>query len=306
NINDHKTLAGTPEIVDAATKNILAFEDQVPASVRDFCSKPENDKACQQTGFIYGGTGFMERIKLDSYQGRATFTFLITGLGHHVFKAGFDGLLSYFEHTKTYGAGVAYLYNAAGDGIATIGRRFGYLIAKDTPGGNPILEGKSKTVTLGGFVQDSWSILDKVTLNLGLRYDTQALYGKDGELGMAFPAMIAPRVGVVWDPTQQGRAKIFANYGRYFENIPLDLADRSLSIETQLRANQACNPLVDGVAGCDASTLQRGSSVRSPSTSWRNVAADKTAVDPNIEPASNEEIVAGGENEGLPNARARP
>ena len=28
----------------------------------------------------------------------------------------------------------------------------------------------------GGFVQDSWSVMDKVTLNLGVRYDAQFLY----------------------------------------------------------------------------------------------------------------------------------
>jgi len=303
NISDRTKLAGTPEIVDQATRNILQFEDQVPASVRTFCSKPENDQACQQITFTYGGTGFMERIVLDSFQGKATVTYLLNALGHHVIKTGFDGQLSYYEHTKTYGAGVAYLYNLAGDGIATIGRRFGYLVGKDTPGGDPILSGKSKTVTVGGFVQDSWSIQDRVTLNVGLRYDTQALYGKDGELGMAFPAMLSPRIGLVWDPTQQGKAKLFANYGRYFESIPLDLADRALSVETQLRANQACNPLVDGVSGCDARTLQRGGSVRSSSTAWRNVSADKTAVDPNIQPTANDEIVAGAEYEVLANAR---
>jgi outer membrane receptor protein involved in Fe transport len=303
NIDQRGTLAGTPQIVDVATKNILAFEDQVPSSVRDFCSKPENDKACQQINWNYGGTGFMERLKLDSYQGKATVTFLVNALGHHVIKAGFDGVLAYYDHTKTYGAGAAYLYNLAGDNIATIGRRFGYLTAKDTPGGNPLLEKTSKSVSVGGFVQDSWSIADKVTLNVGLRYDTQALYAADGVLGLAFPAELSPRIGLVWDPTQQGKAKIFANYGRYFENIPLDLADRALSAESQLRANQACNPLTDGVAGCDAKTLQRGGSVRSPSTSWRNVGADKTAVDPNIEPTANDEIVAGAEYEVLANAR---
>ena len=31
---------------------------------------------------------------------------------------------------------------------------------------------KSKSTIIGFFVQDSWSILDKVTLNLGLRYDS--------------------------------------------------------------------------------------------------------------------------------------
>ena len=68
---------------------------------------------------------------------------------------------------------------------------------------------------------------------------------------------MSPRIGFVYDPTQQGRSKIFANYGRYYENIPLDIADRELSHEPQIQAwhDYHCNPLArGGVTDCDAHT----------------------------------------------------
>src|SRR5262249_35150306 len=113
----------------------------------------------------------------------------------------------------------------------------------------------------------------------------------------------SPRVGIVWDPTEQGRAKIYANYGRYFENVPLDLANRSLSAETQISANHACDPM-RGVASCDAGT-RPGRAPAAVSQFWRNTGAPyPTPVDPDVKSPSTDEIVAGGEYEVLPNARA--
>ena len=37
---------------------------------------------------------------------------------------------------------------------------------------------------------------------------------------------LSPRIGVVWDPTNDGRSKVFAHYGQYYETIPLSLAAR--------------------------------------------------------------------------------
>src|SRR5206468_233136 len=41
----------------------------------------------------------------------------------------------------------------------------------------------------------------------------------------------APRLGFTVDPRGNGKSKIFYNFGRYFEFLPLDLAERSLSTE---------------------------------------------------------------------------
>ena len=38
----------------------------------------------------------------------------------------------------------------------------------------------------------------------------------------------SPRIGVIYDFTQQGRSKLFANYARYYESVPLDMVDRAV------------------------------------------------------------------------------
>ncbi len=309
NIHNLNTLAGIPSLAPLYNSNVLDFEDQVPASVREACGTGDRTTKCQTSWNLYGGNNFLERQILDSFQGKATVTYLLTALGHHVIKGGVEGSISYYDHLKTYGGGAWYF--DFGPGAVGAGnslgvqeaRRFGYLSDIDTPAGNGLLTAKSKSVIIGGFLQDSWSILDKVTVNAGVRWDGQYLYDKDGLLGMKLGNEWSPRIGFVWDPTQQGRAKIFANYGRYYEAVPLDIADRALSSESQIIANHDCDPRVVGTAGCDAATALRGSNITRPNVKWRNVSADKTAVDPNLQPTSNDEIVAGGEYEIFANAR---
>src|SRR2546423_169681 len=49
-----------------------------------------------------------------------------------------------------------------------------------------------------------------------------------------------PRLGIIYDWTGRGLSKVYASYGRFFEYVPLDLADRSLSNEQSV--NYATNP----------------------------------------------------------------
>ncbi len=83
---------------------------------------------------------------------------------------------------------------------------------------------------IGGFVQDSWSIADKVTVNLGVRYDAQLLYGSDGRLAMSLPEPVVParRRHLRLHPVRPG-PKLFANYARYYESVPLNMVDRTSS-----------------------------------------------------------------------------
>jgi len=220
-----------------------------------------------------------------------------------------DGAISYYEHTKAYTSTAAWQYlqgNSTPDGLPAINevRRFGQLTAPDVAVTFPSITAKSKSTIIGGFIQDSWSIADKVTLNIGLRYDSLALSGEDGITRMALKDQLSPRIGFVWDPTQAGRSKIFANYGRYYENIPLDIADRELSVETQIfgYSNTDCNPVgPGGLARCDAA--KRLTSGFRPNRKWRQTAGDQVPVDPDLKSAANDEIVAGGEYEVFANAR---
>jgi hypothetical protein len=308
-VSNMNTLAGVPSLTPYRYRsNVLNFEDQVPASVRDACGTGDQTTKCQTSWNLYGGPNLLQRQKLDSYQGKVVLTGLFTALGHHVLKGGIEGNISYFDNLRTFGGG-AWYYDLGPGGVdpstTTLGvfeaRRFGYLSNIDTTAGSLILTAKSKSVMIGGFIQDSWSILDKVTLNVGLRWDGQYLYDKDGQLGMKLGNEWSPRIGFVWDPTQQGRSKIFANYGRYFEAVPLDVADRALSGESNVFAFHVCDPRAVGIQGCDAATVPIN--IARPNVKWSNVGADKSAVDPDLKPMANDEIVAGGEYEIFANAR---
>lgn len=73
------------------------------------------------------------------------------------------------------------------------------------------------------FVNDTWNYDRHLTFNLGLRYDRNA--GRDASNNLvANDSMLAPRVGVVWDPTGEGRTALNASYGRYTASLSNSIA----------------------------------------------------------------------------------
>jgi len=85
------------------------------------------------------------------------------------------------------------------------------------------------------YVQDTWRFNRFVTALLGLRWEQEKVIGSPSAAGtrakFTFTDQWAPRIGVTVDPTGKGKMKAYYNYGRFFEYLPLDLAERSLSAE---------------------------------------------------------------------------
>ena len=85
------------------------------------------------------------------------------------------------------------------------------------------------------YAQDTWRVNKYITGIIGIRGEQERLVGNPGTSGKrvaySFTDQWAPRLGVTVDPTGKGNTKIFYNFGRFFEYIPLDLAERSLSSE---------------------------------------------------------------------------
>ena len=58
------------------------------------------------------------------------------------------------------------------------------------------------------FVQDKWRLSDRLTLNLGLRWDYQDIVPDSGD-------DFAPRLGFAWDPVGDGRTVVRGGFGRF-------------------------------------------------------------------------------------------
>src|SRR5690242_18443245 len=87
-----------------------------------------------------------------------------------------------------------------------------------------------------GYVQDTWRINKHITALLGLRSEQERVIGSPNSVtgnryAYSFTDQWAPRLGVAVDPTGNGNIKLYYNFGRFFEFLPLDAAERSLSQE---------------------------------------------------------------------------
>ena len=71
------------------------------------------------------------------------------------------------------------------------------------------------------FAQDEWRPSRTLTLNLGLRWDRQALEGGPFDTGN-----LAPRLGVAFAPGD-GRTVVRASYGRYVDQVPLAIVQNA-------------------------------------------------------------------------------
>ncbi|MES1171778.1 MAG: carboxypeptidase regulatory-like domain-containing protein [Bacteroidota bacterium] len=148
-----------------------------------------------------------------------------------------------------------------------------------------------KSVNTAYFAQDTIRPLPNLTMDLGIRYENQRLYDYRGDEFLSLDNW-GPRFGVVYDPTNEGRSKVFAHYGRFFETIPMNLAARYFGGEGILQRaydNTACtNPPAnwkgagtgewDTCPAVGAQTLNAGANY---------------PVQPNIKGQYHDEIVAG-------------
>ena len=60
------------------------------------------------------------------------------------------------------------------------------------------------------YVQDTWVIDEKWSVEAGARFDRQTLIDE---------STFAPRLGVAFDPQGRGRTRIYANYGRFYDSV---------------------------------------------------------------------------------------
>ena len=97
------------------------------------------------------------------------------------------------------------------------------------------------TKRYSGFIQDQWRIIPTLTLNAGVRYDTEDFFGfsPDPTIGefkaFSLKDQWSPRVGIVWDFAGDGTSKLYASAGRFFFSLPTDLNVRVFTANSQVQ-----------------------------------------------------------------------
>ncbi len=315
---DTTGLAGLSLVWYRAPHSIAAFEPGLNAA--ELCNEgaadvdPVGSVACPALNYTAGGPGFISDGKLDRLQMNAKGTYLLDLFGSHVLKAGADVELLSYEQLKAFSGGVTLRESPSGATWADY-RRYGWQPSPDVVVNQLNQRALSTSTTVGGFLQDSWTIASRFTVNAGVRYDTQWLYGGDRSLAFVLSNQVSPRVGLIVDPMANGRMKVYANFARYYEQVPLNLLDRAFPGERRYNATRKageglCDPATlatpEGQAACkdDSKTLSPSATTSlNPSRLYTGGKAEKEPVDPNIQPQSSDEYLLGAEYELIANVR---
>ena len=193
----------------------------------------------------YNGLGFLENSNAHTHQFNASITWLASLLGQHTLQAGYQFEDDPYSIYDAYSGPQFALPNNSVLGPAAGQTMYGAEFQRTHVDPNDptspivleIIRGNYSNPNIttdtryhAGFVQDTWSIGSHLTIKPGLRFEQQELNGTGNRY--VFAHNWAPRIGVIYDPNGKRHSKIFANWGRFYEKVPLDIAVRSLSVET--------------------------------------------------------------------------
>jgi outer membrane receptor protein involved in Fe transport len=246
------------------------------------CAAEEGENSCDVRAYNLGGVGFREEQVTDRLGGSISLTHRLEAAGRHAFKVGLELEDQTYDHTSDFTGGVRYLNRGS---VYRIDRWYSRVRDAEMRDGDELcdfggdelepcrhmadgLPATTSTQNLGAYVQDSWNILPNLTLNAGVRWERQTLFIADevkqltAEMGgddVAFELdnMVAPRLGIIYDPTQEGRAKLYGHWGRFYESIPMDINSRAFGGEVfniKFVASDNCDDFIDsdiGEFGCD-------------------------------------------------------
>jgi hypothetical protein len=278
-------------LVDASFGRALNRILETPASndweIRDFRVTPR---------IITGGLGFYEAgNRSESWQYQAKATNIVRGYGEHQIRYGinyetldFSQLQQYSGPTFVTPAGQRTQTGAVVDIIPDPGFGQIYHVSRAS-----LTSARATTQHYGAlFAEDEWRIGNAITIRPGVRYEQETLSGSI-VTGFSLKNNWAPRLGVVWDPSGTGKAKVFANYGRYYARVPNDLAARALSSDALLTADyfdeNLTRPVPEGTL-----TINRVNG-NATTTHYTLLGANVDDIDPNAKLSYYNEWVAGGE-----------
>jgi hypothetical protein len=197
-------------------------------------------------------------------------------------------------------------------GASTSGQRgdYGYYRVRSNafePSRGFLTSGVASSNNLGLFLQDSWTIGQKLTLNLGIRTEHEKVGNYDptnpaavarnfGDtiFDFGFGSKIAPRVGFAYDVAGDGKTKVYGSWGLFYDIFKLGLPRGSFggdkwidvyyTLDTPNPADLfSCEVNTAGTSGvnCPGRQIRPPVDFRAPSFDYLEYDADgKVVLDP--------------------------
>ena len=245
-----------------------------------------------------GGIGFYEAGNSGrTFQYAVKSTNLFRAWGDHAFRYGWQYEDVAFDQVNQYTGPTFLLFDgtptATGATIQILpDPSLGRIYSVTQAGLNPARETNQQYTAV--FVQDTWRIGSRLTINPGLRYEQQTLQGTEVD-DFTLDNNWAPRVGATFSLTSDGKGKAYGHYGRYFARLPNDLAARALSADQLITADYFDEGLTrqipDGVLA--------GPEGQQTTTHFSILGAFADVIDPEAKSTAFTEFVTGIEYEAI-------
>jgi len=172
-----------------------------------------------------------------------------------------------------------------------------------------ITQGDIHENNFGLFIQDSWTIGTRLTLNLGLRTESEKIPAySSGEdvlehpIDWGFGKKIAPRAGFAWDATGDGKTKVYGSWGIFYDIIKLEMPRGSWGGDKWLEYWYTLDtPVWDSLDATGCPTACPGRLLSGP-VDFRHPSAfdGEGGTDPGLDPMKLQEMVFGAERELAP------
>jgi hypothetical protein len=235
-------------------------------------------------------------------------SYFVSWGGQHAFKGGvqFDQIANDVESGET-GNLVRLFW---GESFSGQRGQFGYYRVRSNgvlPKRGFITQGDVKNNNIGLFIQDAWTINNKLTINLGLRSENERIPSMssdpnipDTAIKFSFGDKIAPRLGFAWDVKGDARWKVYGSWGIFYDITKLELTRGSFGgdkwLEYWYTLDTADWPNLVSGSGCPPACPGR---LLDGPVDFRHPSNDPSAnsIDPNIEPFKLQEAVFGIDHE---------
>ena len=248
-------------------------------------------------------------------------TWYFNGAGEHALKVGYQMEQIHNDVLEGYNAD-RIMYYWDNDYTTTEGEvvsgQYGYFRLL-----NIATQGSVTTRNQALFIQDTWSVLPTLTLNLGLRSENEAVpnyggVGPDPAIEFGWGDKLAPRIGFAWDITGDANWKLYGSFGRYYDVTKYEMprgafggdrwVDYYFTFDTPdpfLNNNPECRTGNNDIferPECLAGTFiefidQRPNAV--DQAAWEH--SGVPLVDPNLKPMENWEVQIGVDHQLTPN-----